>query len=87
MKHMKQVVSQAVRELGYFTDEPDNEMEDGFLYVRYNNGKLYKFGGVSREIYEQVLNADSVNRKMGELVMKKFPYWILNEGVWTYKGW
>jgi hypothetical protein len=47
--------------------------EDNTLTVEYNSG-TYKYLGVSKELYESLIKAESKGRFMNENIKGKFPY-------------
>ena len=57
----------------------DYDEERRVLVVQYNSGGVYEyFPDVPREVYEGVLNAESVGKAMNELVKPNYQYLMVN---------
>lgn len=51
--------------------------KDDKLRVRFHNGAIYEYSGVSRELYQQILQADSVGKMFNAQIKTKaalFPF-------------
>jgi hypothetical protein len=64
---LQQVESSMVQAVGY--DEGSQTLE-----VVFNNGKTYKYSQVPKEIYEQLLAADSKGSYMQDAVIDCYQY-------------
>lgn len=61
------VVSSNVSGIGYDSDEQR-------LYVRFNKGDLYYYDGVTYDVYEQMLAAESKGRFVHTDLKGRYPY-------------
>ncbi len=44
--------------------------DDGILEVAYKDGKVYKYDGVSADLYKSVMDAESIGKVLQEQVLK-----------------
>lgn len=50
------------------------EAEDQALYVRFQNGRTYRYAGVPSSLYEAFADADSKGSFFNSQVQGRFPY-------------
>ena len=55
MFEMIPVTSSNIKSVGY-------DAELSILYVQFHGGKLYAYKGVSKEVYDEFLNAESIGK-------------------------
>lgn len=48
--------------------------EDETLYVKFLNGTYYKYNGVSQEVYNNLVTADSVGKFLNQNIKGVFSY-------------
>lgn len=61
------VVSSNLRSVGY--DEATHTLE-----IEFQNGRVYRYIEVPREVYEGLMGADSLGRYFNEYVRDAYPY-------------
>ena len=62
---LNEVVSSNIKSVGY---------EDDNLYVQYNSGAVYRYKNVPKELYENLVKAESKGRFINSEVKGKFEY-------------
>lgn len=60
MEHVK-VESSNIESIGY---------ESGIMEVRFKNGGLYQYRGVSKDDYNELINAKSVGKHLNQMGIK-----------------
>lgn len=48
--------------------------ENGILYIRFNNGRLYTYSNVPEHIYQGLMNASSHGRYFNAYIKGVYPY-------------
>lgn len=66
------VDSSMIQAFGY---DEDSQM----LMVIFNSGKTYQYSEVPKEIYDELLEADSKGRYMGDCVIDCYPYTLMKK--------
>ena len=67
LPHMELVTSSNVAAIGY-------EDDTRCLFVRFNDGGLYRYEGVSLETYQAFMSAPSKGRFVWRQLRGKYPY-------------
>ena len=62
----QEVVSSQIKKVGY--DEEKKE-----LFVTFNTGKKYKYSNVDKELFNDLIEAESIGKFFGA-VIKSFPH-------------
>jgi hypothetical protein len=65
---LETVESDAIHAIGY-----DDEVR--VLELIFNNGGIYQYRGVPREVFEQLLRAESKGRFFQDNIRDEFEYW------------
>lgn len=48
--------------------------ENSTLYVRFNDGSLYRYSNVPEHVYNELMNASSKGRYLAAYVKGQYPY-------------
>ena len=62
------VESDAIHAIGY-----DNDVQ--VLEIIFNNGSIYQYRGVPRDVYDEMLRAESKGRYFQDNIREEFDYW------------
>ena len=62
------VNSEMVHALGY--DDEEQELE-----VIFMSGGIYRYTGVPRHVYQEMMNSESIGRYMHEHIIQHYPYY------------
>ena len=59
--HLTHVTSSTIKAIGY--DEGGN----GTMDVKFIKGSTYRYSGISKELYDSIINAESVGKRFAAL--------------------
>ena len=63
--NMKSVDSSMIKELGY---------QDGDLFVRFNDGRIYEFKRVPKAVYKRLMTSSSVGQSFNRNIKSKYEH-------------